>query len=86
MLGALTAGALLAAPIALGGQGNVNGVGPGKVCPRDKWFSPSPAEGDEAVDKNGDGLICVRPVRGRGSSPAVPGFTTIDNLITQFGQ
>ncbi len=58
------------------------GVGPGKACPNDGevWFLTGPSPGDTVVDRNGDGLICVRAVQGRGSSRDVPGFTVRDDL------
>jgi hypothetical protein len=41
----------------------------------------APSPGDVVVDRNGDGLICVKAVNGRGSSRDVPGFSVRDDLI-----
>jgi hypothetical protein len=56
---------------------------PNKVCPsqRADWFLTPPSPGDVVVDRDGDGLICVKAVNGRGSSRDVPGFSVRDNLI-----
>ena len=49
-------------------------------CPKgDSWFISDPAPEDEFYDKNQDGLICFKPVNGRGSSIPEPGFTIKDN-------
>lgn len=60
-----------------------SGAGPGKLCPSEAggWFVSPPSAGDTVVDMNGDGVICVKAVDGRGSSRDVPGFTVIDDLI-----
>jgi hypothetical protein len=49
-------------------------------CPSDNWQQFSPAPGDEHVDHNADGVICVKFVgpNGGGNS-AVPGFVVKDN-------
>lgn len=59
------------------------GVGPQKACPSVEggWFLTPPSPGDTVVDRNGDGLICVKGVPGRGSSRDVPGFSVKDDLI-----
>jgi len=61
----------------------VQAQGPDKACPSDEagWFLTPPSPGDRVVDRNGDGLICVKGVNGRGSSRDVPGFSVRDDLI-----
>ena len=56
---------------------------PDKACPNDGagWFLSTPSPGDVVVDRNADGLICVKAVNGRGSSRDVPGFSVMDDLI-----
>jgi len=55
---------------------------PDNPCPdHGGWFLTSPSPGDVVVDRNGDGLICVKAVNGRGSSRDVPGFTVMDDLF-----
>lgn len=52
---------------------------PGGGCPRG-FESFSPAPGDERADRNGDGQICVRFLRGgSGGNSVVPGVVIIDN-------
>jgi hypothetical protein len=56
---------------------------PNKVCPSQRagWFLTPPSPGDAVVDRDGDGLICVKAVNGRGSSRDVPGFSVRDGLV-----
>jgi hypothetical protein len=50
-------------------------------CPKGPgWFLSEPSPGDVVVDRNGNGLICVIGVHGRGSSRDVPGFSVTDDL------
>jgi hypothetical protein len=50
-------------------------------CPKGPgWFVSPPSPGDVVVDRNGNGLICVIGVQGRGSSRDVPGFSVTDDL------
>jgi hypothetical protein len=78
--GVVAVAAMVGAPAALS---DGNGVGPQKACPSDEagWFLTPPSPGDTVVDRNGDGLICVKGVNGRGSSRDVPGFSVTDDLV-----
>jgi hypothetical protein len=47
-------------------------------CPPSFVLTP-PAPGDEGIDRNGNGLICVHQVGGQGGNSEFPGFTTKDD-------
>ena len=76
------ASTMVAVP-AIGLASGPAGAAPQKACPSDDggWFLTPPSPGDTVVDRNGDGLICVKAVSGRGSSRDVPGFSVRDDLI-----
>jgi hypothetical protein len=77
----LVAGLVAIAALAVAPAANAE---PNKVCPSQQagWFLTPPSSGDTVVDRNDDGLICVKAVNGRGSSRDVPGFTVRDDLIS----
>jgi hypothetical protein len=77
---ALVAGLLAVAVFGVTPAANAE---PKKACPSQRagWFLTPPLPGDVVVDRDGDGLICVKAVNGRGSSRDVPGFSVRDNLI-----
>ncbi len=79
----VVAGLFAGSLLVVAGPVSADGVGPQKVCPADEagWFLTPPSSGDAVVDRNGDGLICVKEVDGRGSSRDVPGFSVRDDLI-----
>jgi hypothetical protein len=75
---ALITGLVAAAAVAVVPAGNAEAPFP---CPPDGWFLTEPSPVDVFYDHNGDGLICVKGVPGRGSSVDVPGFTARDDLF-----
>jgi hypothetical protein len=52
-------------------------VGP---CPSGEWSASAPAPGDEGVDRNGNGVICVLVIGGQGGNSVVPGVVVIDDI------
>jgi hypothetical protein len=67
--------------MALTAASGAKAAAPFPCPPEDGWFLTPPSPGDVFYDKNGDGLICVKGVPGRGSSVDVPGFTARDDLF-----
>jgi hypothetical protein len=79
VIASLVAAAAIVLALAVSPAGNASAPFP--CPPEDGWFLTEPSPGDVFFDLNGDGLICVKGVPGRGSSRDVPGFTAMDDLF-----
>ena len=54
-------------------------------CPHGFFPFPVPvAPGDESIDRNGNGLVCFKPVKGQGNSNFAPGFVVTDDKLDQI--